>query len=305
MNQTLIINQVITLLFLIVAGYIIRKLGILNHELNKGLSDLLLNVTLPFSIVTSFNFSFSRTLLANGTIVLLISIAIHLFAIFISKLLYLKYAPATNRVLRAATVFSNCSFMGFPILEAVYGSQGVFYGSFYVLIFQILLWTAGIVIFTGTWNSKTWRQVLNPAVIAVITGFTLFVFSIKLPDPLFNALAMVGSMTTPISMLIIGSLLAEIEFSQVFSEFSIFYATLVRLVLQPLLAVACLTLLGVKGITLGVPVLATAMPAAALIAVFAEKHGADAVLASRAVFLSTILSIITIPAMIALIRFFD
>ncbi|MGE5604595.1 MAG: AEC family transporter [Bacteroidota bacterium] len=305
MNLALTINQVTTLFFLIVVGYIIRKLGILSRELNKGLSDLLLYVTLPFSIITSFNFPFTQTFLANGVIVLLISIAIHLFAILISKLLYFKYSLATNRVLRAATVFSNCGFMGFPILEAVYGAQGVFYGSFYVLTFQMFIWTAGVVIFTGKEDPTTWRQILNPAVIAVITGFTLFVFSIKLPEPLFNTLAMVGSMTTPISMLIIGSLLVEIEFSQIFSGFSIFYVTLVRLVILPLLAVACLILLGVKGITLGVPVLATAMPAAALIVVFAEKHGADAILASRAVFLSTILSIITIPAMIALIQFLD
>ena len=305
MNQSYIINQVTTLLFLIVFGYVIRKLGILNRQLNKGLSDLLLYVTLPFSIITSFNFPFSRTLLANGIIVLLISMAIHLFAIFISKLLYFKYASATNQVLRAATVFSNCGFMGFPILEAVYGTQGVFYGSFYVLIFQVLIWTVGVGIFTGKQNTTTWRQVLNPAVIAVITGFTLFVFSIKLPEPLFNALVMVGSMTTPISMLIIGSLLFEIKLSEVFSGFSIFYVTIMRLIILPLFAVSCLLFLGVKGITLGVPVLATAMPAAALIVVFAEKHGADAVLASRAVFLSTILSIITIPAMIALIQYLD
>jgi predicted permease len=305
MNQSYIINQVTTLLFLIVVGYVIRKLGILNRQLNKGLSDLLLYVTLPFSIITSFNFPFSRTLLANGIIVLLISMAIHLFAIFISKLLYFKYASATNQVLRAATVFSNCGFMGFPILEAVYGTQGVFYGSFYVLIFQVLIWTVGVGIFTGKQNTTTWRQVLNPAVIAVITGFTLFVFSIKLPEPLFNALVMVGSMTTPISMLIIGSLLFEIKLSEVFSGFSIFYVTIMRLIILPLFAVSCLLFLGVKGITLGVPVLATAMPAAALIVVFAEKHGADAVLASRAVFLSTILSIITIPAMIALIQYLD
>lgn len=305
MNQSYIINQVTTLLFLIVFGYVIRKLGILNRQLNKGLSDLLLYVTLPFSIITSFNFPFSRTLLANGIIVLLISMAIHLFAIFISKLLYFKYASATNQVLRAATVFSNCGFMGFPILEAVYGTQGVFYGSFYVLIFQVLIWTVGVGIFTGKQNTTTWRQVLNPAVIAIITGFTLFVFSIKLPEPLFNALVMVGSMTTPISMLIIGSLLFEIKLSEVFSGFSIFYVTIMRLIILPLFAVSCLLFLGVKGITLGVPVLATAMPAAALIVVFAEKHGADAVLASRAVFLSTILSIITIPAMIALIQYLD
>lgn len=305
MNLALTINQVATLLFLIVVGFIIRKLGILNHERNKGLSDLLLYVTLPFSIITSFNFPFSRALLTNGIIVLLISIAIHLFAIPFSKLLYSKYAPATNRVLRATTVFSNCGFMGFPILEAVYGTQGVFYGSFYVLTFQILIWTVGVGIFTGKQNTTTWRQVLNPAVIAVIIGFVLFIFSINLPEPIFNTLAMVGSMTTPISMLVIGSLLFEIKLSEVFSGFSIFYVTIMRLIILPLFAVACLLLLGVKGITLGVPVLATAMPAAALVVVFAEKHGADAILASRAVFLSTILSIITIPGMIALVQFLN
>ena len=299
MNLTITINQVATLLFLIAVGYIIRKLGILSRELNKGLSDLLVYVTLPFSIITSFNFPFSQTLLANGIIVLLISIAIHLFAIFISKLLYWKYSPATNRVLRAATVFSNCAFMGFPILEAVYGAQGVFYGSFYILTFQILIWTAGVGIFTGKQNTTSWRQVLNPAVIAVVIGFILFVFSIRLPEPIFNTLEMVGSMTTPISMLIIGSLLVETKLSEVFSGFSIFYVTIIRLIILPLFAVACLILLGVKGITFGVPVLATAMPTAALVVVFAEKHGADAILASRAVFVSTI------PAMIALILFLD
>lgn len=126
MNQVIIINQVATLFLLILVGFIIRKLGIINRELNMGLSNLLLYVTLPFSIVTSFNFPFSKTLLSNAMIIFLISIAIHLFAIFISKLLFFKYPAATNRVLRATAVFSNCGFMGFPILEAVYGTQGVF-----------------------------------------------------------------------------------------------------------------------------------------------------------------------------------
>ena len=305
MNQAVVVNQVATLFLLILTGYLIRKIGILNRELNRGLSDFLLYVTLPFSIITSFNVPFSKTLLSNAALVFLISIGIHVLAIVLSKFLYFKYPPATNRVLRAATVFSNCGFMGFPILAAVYGNPGIFYGSFYVLTFNLLIWTAGIAIFTGNRKFLTWKQTLNPAVIAVIIGLISFIFSLRLPAPLFNALDLVGSMTTPISMLIIGSLLAEIKFSEVLSEFAVFYATAVRLIILPLMTVILLALLGVKGIILGAPVLATAMPAAALVAVFAEKHGADALLASRAVFLSTILSIITIPAMIALIRFFE
>ena len=305
MDQVIIVNQVATLFLLILVGFIIRKLGIINRELNKGLSNLLLYVTLPFSIVTSFNFPFSKTLLSNAMVILIISVAIHLFAIFISKLLFLKYPSATNRVLRAATVFSNCGFMGFPILEAVYGTQGIFYGSFYVLTFNILIWTAGVIIFTGKKNTMTWRQVLNPAVIAVIIGILLFAASLKLPAPIFKTLEMVGSMTTPLSMLIIGSLLVEIKFSELFSGFAPFYVTIIRLIILPLIVMFCLGLMGIKGIILGVPVLATAMPTAALVVVFAEKHGADALLASRAVLFSTIISIITIPAMIILIQFYD
>lgn len=105
-------------------------------------------------------------------------------------------------------------------------------------------------------------------------------------------------------MLIIGSLLVEIKFSELFSGFAAFYVTIIRLIILPLIVMVLMGLMGIKGIILGVPVLATAMPTAALVAVFAEKHGADTLLASRAVLFSTIMSIITIPAMIFLIQFY-
>lgn len=303
-QTTVIINQITILLFLILIGFIIRKLGILNRELNKGLSDFLLYVTLPFSIVTSFNVPFSRIMFINGAIVLLISLLMHVFAIFISKLLFYRYPTAINKVLRAAAIFSNCGFMGFPILDGIYGPQGVFYGSFYVLTFNILIWTVGVSIFTGNKDQNIEKQALNPAVIAVIVGLVLFIFSIKMPAPLFKTMEMIGSMTTPLSMLIIGSLLMDINFSDLFSEFSLFYVTLVRLLILPSIAIFVLLFFGVKGIVLGVPVLANAMPIGALIVIFAEKHDADALLASRAVFLSTLVSIVTIPVIIGLIKIF-
>lgn len=304
MGHTIIINQVTILFLLILIGFIIRKLNILTLELNKGLSDFLLYVTLPFSIIVSFNIPFSKTMFSNAGIVLLISLAIHIFAIFISKFLFFKYPPGANKVLRAATIFSNCGFMGFPILTGIYGTQGIFYGSFYVLTYNILIWTAGVRIFTGKKEKSLWKQALNPPVFAVVAGLILFVFSLKLPAPIFAALEMVGSMTTPLSMIIIGSLLTEVKLSETFTGLSIFYVCAIRLLIFPLVVILFSVLFGIKGIVLGVPALATAMPIGVLVAIFAEKYGADALLASRAVFLSTLLSMITIPIVVALIQLF-
>ena len=304
MDYKLIVNLVFIMFFLVLIGFLIRKLGILNPVLNKGLSDFLLYVTLPFSIITSFNIPFSRTMLYNAGIVLLISLMVHFFAIFISKFRFLKYPPNANKVLRTATIFSNCGFMGFPILYGIYGTQGIFYGSFYVLTFNILIWTVGVMIFTGQKKVGALKQTLNPAVLAVVVGLFFFTFSIKLPTPVYKTLEMVGSMTTPLSMIIIGSLLSELKISKVFTGFSIFYVSGIRLLILPLIVIFFSTLFGVKGIVLGVPALATAMPVGALVAIFAEKHGADALLASRAVFLSTFLSVFTIPTVIALIQLF-
>ena len=111
-------------------------------------------------------------------------------------------------------------------------------------------------------------------------------------------------MTTPLSMIIIGSLLTEIKLSETLTGLSIFYVSAIRLLILPLVVIFLSVLFGIKEIVLGVPALATAMPIGALVPIFAEKYGADALLASRAVFLSTLLSMITIPAVVALIQLF-
>lgn len=159
--------------------------------------------------------------------------------------------------------------------------------------------------FTGKEETDLWKQAVNPPVLAVAIGLILFVFSLKLPEPIFKVLEMVGSMTTPLSMIIIGSLLMEVKLSEAFKSFSIFYVSAVRLIILPLVVILFSVLFGVKGIVLGVPALATAMPIGALVAIFAEKYGADALLASRAVLLSTLLSMITIPTVVALIQLFE
>lgn len=301
-NIAIIFNQVAILFIVMVVGFFARKTDIINDEVNKKLSELLLNITAPFMVIASFQFEFSKDMLLNAGIILIISIAIHAFSILIGTLLYGKYPGGIQKVLRFITVFANCGFMGYPVLESLFGKIGIFYGSIYVIAFNVFIWTYGVALFNDQKGSKSLKKaVINPGVISVFIGLVIFVFSIKLPFPVSKAIDMVGSMTTPISMLIVGALLADTNFKDLFKGFSIYYGIAVRLLLLPILALVVLKTAGMKGLLLSIPVVLSGMPAAANTAIFAERYNGDSIFASRAVALSTVLSILTIPLMVFLI----
>lgn len=302
MDYNSIINQVIVLFLIMIAGYIARKSRVISKEINEGLSELLLNVTLPMLIISSFNYDFSKEILKNALALLICSIIIHSFLVPVSRLLYFKYKDDVKNVMRYATVFSNCAFMGYPVVESVYGKIGVFYTSIFNIPFNILLWTVGIILYTRKRDLKTIKKaIINPGLISVLIGLIIFIFSIKLPGPIYKTFEMVGSITTPLSMIVIGSMLAEMSVKDVFSGSVVYYSSFIRLVAIPLLVFGILKYIGATGMMLGIPTLVTAMPAAANTAIFAQKYGADAAFASRCVLVSTLLSSLTIPLIILLL----
>lgn len=297
-----IVNQVAILFLIMVVGYFARKKNIINNEVNRGLSELLLNITLPFMIISSFNYSFSSEMLKNALTLLVFSIVIHSSLAIISKFLYYRYTEKTKSVLRFITVFSNCGYMGYPVVGSIYGNIGVFYTAIFNIPWNLFCFTIGMVFYTGVKDFKTMkRAALNPGVISVCIGLILFIFSIKLPYPIFRTLELVGSTTTPLSMIVIGSMLAEIKVKDIFSGFELYYGCLVRLIIIPLVVLVVLKGMGLSGMYLGIPVLICAMPAAANTAVFAQKYGGDSAFASRITFITTILSSLTIPLIILLI----
>mgnify|MGYP000887231229 CR=1 FL=1 len=303
MEQT-IINQVATISLLMLVGVLARKLKILSPPTVKGLSNLLVNLVLPSQIIVSFILEFSPEMLLNASLVLAMAVAIHLLAILLGELLFRSYPPSTRAVLRFATVFSNCAYMGFPVLDGIYGTIGVFYGSFYNMAFILFVWTRGLSYFNGRGKgTKITGLLLNPGLVAIAIGLLLFVSPFDFPPPVIQTLEIVGSMTTPLSMLIIGSTLAGIKLSSLFTEASTYYVSLVRLLLMPLLVVTGLYFLRLPSLPAQVLILQTAMPAAALTAVFAEKYNGDTLLASKTVFLSTVFSLVTIPLIVVLLRY--
>lgn len=303
MNDYTIVNQVIILFFLMAAGFVAMKRNIVDSNTVKKLSEVLVRITLPAMIIFSYSRQFSKELLAKGGIMLAYSVAIHLFGIFIGNIIYRKYPRNTKNILKFATIYSNCGYMGLPVLEALYGQTGVFYGSIYVTVFNILTWTNGVMIFTGKRDVKSIKKALvTPGIIAIFIGLAVFFFSIKLPYPVLKTLEILGTMTTPLSMLIIGALIANTEFKSLFSGFTLYYVTAIRLIILPLLVLAVLKAAGITDHVLSGSCIATAaMPAAANTAVFAERYDGDSVFASRIVAFQTILSMITIPAILMLV----
>lgn len=279
-----------------IVGVYARKKDILTKEASKSFSNFLTNITLPCLLISSFNYSYSQDMIAKARIMFAYSVIIHIILIFASRVLTFKYPENSKKVLRFATIFSNCGFMGYPVLESLFGKIGIFYGAIFNIPFNIFMFSVGVMIYTGKKDLKTLKEVIvNPGIIATTLGLIIFSFSIKLPYPLFTAMSIVGSMTTPLSMIIVGAMLSEIRLKDIFSGTLVYYASFLRLIAVPFLTLGILKLLNADKLLMQIAVIIEAMPAAVLASVLAEKYGADTALASRSVFISTIISMITIP----------
>ncbi len=307
MDSVLVLTKVFTLFLVILVGVYASKKNILSQEVTNKLSSLVLNIAMPLLIISSFEFDFDGQMLKKAGLVFLGSVIAHLLAILVSHLIYRKYPSSRGQVLKFATIFSNCSFMGYPVLESIFGKIGIFYGSIFVIPFNIISLSYGVMLFTGAGSSKgetlksLKKALLHPGIIATVIGMVLFLFSIKLPGPVQEAAEMVGSLNSPLAMLIVGALLARYKLSEVFKGLSIYFVSLMRLVIIPLLVYGIMVLLSMPGDVTMVVVILSAMPVAVTTVIFAEQYGADSGLASKSVGVTTLLSIVTIPLFILLL----
>ncbi|HEY8344507.1 MAG TPA: AEC family transporter [Bacillota bacterium] len=302
MNNNAVTAQVLIFAVMMLIGFLARKRGVITPEVTKGLSDVLINITSPLLVFTSFQFTYTSDMLRSAGKVLVFSLFIHLFSLLLGLVIYNMYPTPIRTILRFITVFPNCGFMGLPLLQAVYGKIGVFYGSIYLIVFNALIWTVGVVIFTGKQGRNgLGKELLNPNIIGVVLGLATFVLSIKITGPVYSALELVGGMTTPLSMLVIGSLLAGVRIQDLFSGSALYYGTFIRLVAIPGLTLLITGLCNLGPILQGICVLCVAAPAASITAIFAEKHNGDPLFASRIVFFSTVLSLFTLPLFLLLV----
>jgi predicted permease len=292
--------QVAILFILIVAGYISRKLGVLDLAGTRAFSRFIVNVSLPALAVSSLQLEFSQERLTDAALMFCIMTGCYLlyaaFAWLVPKLLRAGRRDAA--IYRFLVFFSNTGFMGYPVLEAFFGKEAVFYGVIFNIVYPLLMFTVGIgfMIFAadipGEKLKIPWK---NPGVISSITGFILFLMPFRLPPILERPIDILGALTTPLSLIVIGSLLTHLKPGDVWKGASVYIAVFFRLAVIPFTVFAALRFLGFSGYLLSVPVLFSAMPAAANMSIFADQFGGNGELASRLVFLSTLFSVFSLP----------
>jgi hypothetical protein len=302
------LEQVFVLFLLIVVGYVIKKMKIITNDMNRDVSNLVLYVTLPAFLITAMNFSFSPELLEQSGKLITISFGVYALAIGISYLApkVLGIKGRAKDIYQFVIVFANVGFMGYPVTKTIFGDIGVFYAAIYNLPFNLLVWTIGIYFLTrrNEEGNKSFnlKSFLNPGLVAITTGFLLFLFSVELPYFIYKPLSMLGDATTPLSMIFIGSMLADVKATEIFSDRKAFMLSVVRLLILPFIVMIILKGLGLGYYLVGIPVVITAMPAATNAAIMASKFGSDYHFASKVIFISTLISIFTIPIVVMFIK---
>jgi Predicted permeases len=296
MGFVTIMNSVFVILLMIMIGYICKKLGYMNKEVTRGVTEILLNIAIPAIAISSFNQDLPASALSNAIILFIFAVVSYVASILLGAFLFKKYPPDQKVVMRFILVFTNCGFMGYPVMESIFGSIGIFYASIYCVVFNLFLWTYGFMLFTGVSDRQTLKKALvNPGTLATVFGLVLLLTPLELPTFAAKLVTTVGGLTTPLAMIVIGAMLAEVKFSEMFQGIHVYYGAFLRLLVLPAAAYLVLKLLHVDQLTLAACVMLTAMPPASNTVIFAEKFERDSLLASKIVVLSTGLSIITIP----------
>ncbi len=295
-----VVNQAAVLFVLMALGYFIAKKRILDKSAFNGLNKFVLFFSLPCltfaklqqdALPGQMGELLQTFLLATVSMLLCGGIA----------LLYTRREPEKRRsVFVHMAMFSNCGYMGYPLIIAALGEEKLIYAVMYVASFSLLTWTVGVYLYAGKAGLSLKKLLLNPTLIAVTLGTLFFALSIRIPKIPLNAMNMLGDTTTPLSMVIIGALLAELKLPDL-KDGMMLFSCLMRLVVIPLAVWGILTLLNVpRGVLEGV-FICTAMPGSAATAMQAEFFHGDGLTASRGVAVSTALSIITIPLILQLL----
>lgn len=293
---TKMFNLQLVLFAIMIVGVVARKKNIISKEGQSSLSNLLINIVLPSNIIASFASDVSSDNMAQNLILaLVISIVIQVIAVLFGGKLFAKFPKNKKDVMHYGLICSNSSFIGMPVADNIYGSLGVVYVSMFQLPIRFTMWTSGLALFTNVDKKSAVKTILlHPCIISMGIGVILMAFNPPLPTFVSSTITYLSRCTIPLSMLIIGCILSECKVSEIFDK-SALYFSLIRLVIFPAIVFAVLKLMNIDSVLLGVSVIMSGMPAGSTTAILADKYDGDGHYASKVVFVSTLLSMITIP----------
>jgi predicted permease len=305
-----VVSQVSVLFILIVLGYICAKAKVAGPEASVRFSPFILNVTLPCMLLVAFQRPFSGDLLGEAGKAAAASLFMYAvaFPLAFAYPYLLRIKGVERGVHRYAVLFSNCGFIGYPMVEAILGPEYIFHACVFNILFSFFAYSVGawIIAKEGERTIRlSWKTFVNPSIIAVFAGFMMFLFSFRLPEPLYKGIKMLGDVTSPLSMIVIGINLAQARAGQVWGRWRIYVTSFVRLAALPFIVALGCRLLRIDGPLMILAMALTAMPAATTTSIMAAVYNAAPEEGSALVFVSTLFSMATIPLIVVIVQMLD
>lgn len=242
-NFIIIAQQVLVLFILIAVGFICGKKKIITDFSARHMTDIVLYVVTPCVMISAFQREFSFELLSGLIICVTCSALIFAVSILICNLIFHDKDESRKAVIRFATIYSNCAFMSLPLQKAILGDDGWFYGSIFVAVFNIFVWTHGLVSMSGDKKQLSFKKlVLNPGLIGVLLAIILFITGFKLPYIISQPVEYLAVLNTPLPMLIIGFYLSQADFKKAFTDKGVYFSSAVRLIALPMITAVVMSL---------------------------------------------------------------
>lgn len=276
-------------------GTYLRKKNLIPTEGKKLLTDLVIHLLLPCSIITSFLTDISYERLQQAGQIFLLSLGIQLGSWMVGLAAYRRCQTGHQTVMQYATLCPNSGILGTPIAEGLFGAEGTLLSAVFLIPLRVAMWTLGLSFFTRNSEKFSLKRILtHPCIAAVLTGLILMLLQIRLPLLAVDCLKTVGGCNTVISMILVGSIIADMNPKLMFHR-DTFYYTFIRLIMLPMAVLLVCRLIEIDPCVCSISVILTAMPAGATTSILALKYGADADFASACTALTTVLSLVAVP----------
>ena len=302
MDIMVVFQTMLKLFLLLILGFVLFKCHIFDEYTNKKISALIVNVASPMLIISSI----AGVEGSNKSIVFLMigaGILMYIGFIILGKIIN-RIFPFPKKdwpVYECMVVFANTGFMGYPVLLDVFGQEAVFYASLIHMAFNFFVYTYAIMCLTKGDDSEfklNFKQLLTPGIILIFVGIFIYLFDIQLPSVLMDTINSVGSLTAPLSMMMIGSL-AVYPIKDSFTDWRSYVFAFVRLMIVPFVTMIMCRLLHIDAYYANITIITNAMPVGSMVLMLATQYNANVKIVTRNIVVSTLLSVITIPIVVA------
>ncbi len=288
--------NVLILFILMGVGFLLAKKKTLTEMGVKQMTEILLKAVVPCVIINAYQREFDVSMVKNLAIALVFSVIIHVLAIFIVPLIFKPTPDNRHKINIFSVIYSNSGFIALPLVQAVYGQEGVFYAVAYLTVFNILYWTHGIYVYTGDIKKLSLKSAfMTPGVLGTIVGLLLFLFRIELPSFAQKTISSLAALNIPLPMIILGAYLVNLDIKKVIKNAKMWMVCSLRLIIFPLFAIALSSLMRIEEAIKLPLIMSSACPTAVVATLFATRYGLDSEYASEVVSMTNILSIVTIP----------